>query len=158
MCHLAEPVIRLTLIETKPFTTAGKIDTDDLGFKINIGQDGKGNYTDGGSAEIVDAMIDDVGIWRRVLTPQEVAAIYNAGSAGQDLSLAGAAPSGLGKVIAGLNGNTLTLTWTAGATVRLQKATNLSPANWQDVAGTVGQGSATDQVTSGAAFYRLVRP
>lgn len=51
-------------------------------FATNIGQDGTGGY----GSSFFDADIDDLGIWRRVLTPQEVAAIFEIGQAGQDLS------------------------------------------------------------------------
>lgn len=65
--------------------TADKNNVDTPADKAtNIGQDGTGTY---GSA-FTDADIDDVGIWRRVLTAQEVAAIYAAGQQGKDLSTA----------------------------------------------------------------------
>ncbi|HYG36100.1 MAG TPA: LamG-like jellyroll fold domain-containing protein, partial [Clostridia bacterium] len=68
----------------KPIGTA---DTDDLGNRINLGQDGVGDYTDGSSSGI-DMLMDDVGVWRRVITPQEVEAIYNAGLSGKDVTQA----------------------------------------------------------------------
>lgn len=61
----------------------GSIDTS---FPVNIGQDGTGAYTDGGSAEMVDVLIDDLGIWRRVVSAGEVTAIYNAGLGGTNLA------------------------------------------------------------------------
>jgi Concanavalin A-like lectin/glucanases superfamily len=64
----------------------GSIDTLSSGLTVNIGQDGTGGYTDGGSAEMVDVLIDDLGIWTRALLPSEVSAIYNAGLAGKDLA------------------------------------------------------------------------
>ena len=65
----------------------GLIDTIDLGYNLNLGQDGTGTYTDGGSSEI-DMMMDDVGIWRRALSASEVAAIYTAGNGGSNLTTA----------------------------------------------------------------------
>jgi len=56
------------------------------GLATNIGQDGRGNYTDGHAVGVDDLAIDDLGIWRRVLTATEVQAIHQAGLAGQDLS------------------------------------------------------------------------
>src|SRR6185437_15890157 len=50
------------LVTTIP-STSGSIDTDDQSYAVNIGQDGTGQYTDNGSAQIT-ALIDDVGIWR----------------------------------------------------------------------------------------------
>ena len=62
-----------------PTNIVGSIDTSGLGFSINIGQDGTGHYTDGGSASAVDMLMDDVAIWRRVLTDREALGIFNAG-------------------------------------------------------------------------------
>ncbi len=53
------------------------------GLALNIGQDGTGRYTDGNSVEINDLTMDDVGIWRRVLTATEVGQIRQAGLSGQ---------------------------------------------------------------------------
>ena len=64
----------------------GNIDTDDLGYAVNIGEDGTGVYTDGGSAEMVNVRKDDLGIWRRAISPGEVSAIYTAGLGGTNLS------------------------------------------------------------------------
>jgi hypothetical protein len=58
-----------------------------LGLATNIGQDGLGNYTDGNAVGVDDLAMDDLGIWRRVLTATEVRAIHQAGLAGQDLSI-----------------------------------------------------------------------
>ena len=55
-------------INTQADPTIGTIDTDDLFYSVNVGQDGRGTYTDGGSAGITNALIDDVGIWRRALS------------------------------------------------------------------------------------------
>lgn len=71
-------------VTTSPMTmVTGSIDTD---LAVNIGQDGTGVYTDGGSAEMVDVMMDDLGIWRRVLSSGEVSAIYDAGKQGKTLA------------------------------------------------------------------------
>ena len=56
------------------------------GLALNIGQDGTGRYTDGNSVEINDLMMDDVGIWRRVLTASEVLQIRQAGLNGQSFT------------------------------------------------------------------------
>lgn len=60
---------------------ANNLDTPD-GFATNIGQDGTGNY----GSVFTDLDVDDLGIWRRVLSSQELAAIHEAGQAGTDLS------------------------------------------------------------------------
>jgi Concanavalin A-like lectin/glucanases superfamily len=70
------------LVDTKSIVTAGTIDTDDLTQTFNLGQDGTGGYTDGGSAEI-DFELDDLGIWQRALSADEVACVYVHGIAGK---------------------------------------------------------------------------
>lgn len=124
------------------------------GKATNIGQDGAGDY----GSVFTNADMDDLGVWRRLLTPQEVAAVYAAGQSGNDLSTAVVGPPGLGTLGFSVAGNNLNFTWTSGPTVRLQKATTLSPPNWGDVAGTTGNSSATEVIGTGNAFYRLFRP
>src|SRR5439155_22161671 len=64
----------------------------------NIGEDGSGLYTtvggghDGPGISVTNAMVDDLGIWRRAVSPQEALAIYNGGQAGLDLALAQVGP------------------------------------------------------------------
>jgi len=60
----------------------GDIGTPD-GKSLNIGQDGTGSYTDGGGVGIADGNIDDVAVWKRVLTVQEVEAIQRVGNSGK---------------------------------------------------------------------------
>ncbi len=72
------------LASSVAIATTGSIDTDDQGYAFNLGQDGTGAYTDGGSAEI-DFLMDDLGIWHRALTGDEAAAIYLRGVAGKTL-------------------------------------------------------------------------
>lgn len=52
-------------------------------LNVNIGQDGTGQYVDSGAS--IDAVIDDVAIWRRALDPVDVAGIYRAGTNGQNV-------------------------------------------------------------------------
>jgi hypothetical protein len=72
------------LVTTSPMTAV--INSIDTTMDINVGEDGTGYYTDGGSAEMVGLEMDDLGIWRRVLSAGEVAAIYNAGTNGMNLA------------------------------------------------------------------------
>lgn len=60
-------------------------DSLDSGLPTNIGQDGTGAYTDGGSVEI-DALMDDVSIWRRALLGTEIQRIYQFGATGVNVS------------------------------------------------------------------------
>jgi hypothetical protein len=64
-------------------TPPNKLDTLD-GYATNIGQDGAGDY----GSRFSDADFDDVGIWRRVLSAQEVANIFSKGQEGKDLTTA----------------------------------------------------------------------
>ncbi len=61
---------------------APSADSLDPFYPTNIGQDGTGTYTDGGSVGVTDGQIDDVAIWRRVLSGSEVARIYASGLEG----------------------------------------------------------------------------
>jgi len=54
------------------------------GLPINIGQDGKGTYTDGNSVS-GQGLIDEVALWGRVLSPVEAASLYQGGNAGNAL-------------------------------------------------------------------------
>lgn len=72
------------LVTTSPMSQVqGPIDAS---MAVNIGQDGTGGYTDGGSAEMINVLMDDLGIWRRALSAGEVLAIYNAGLGGTNLA------------------------------------------------------------------------
>lgn len=60
-------------------------ETLDSGLPTNIGQDGTGTYTDRGGVEI-DALMDDVAIWRRAVTTFEIQRIYQYGTNGVKVS------------------------------------------------------------------------
>ena len=79
---------------TNTFDTADSQNGLGQPYAVNIGQDGTGAYTQGpgnnpppaeaGTASII-ASIDDVGIWRRVLTDAQIAAVYSFGQLGTNL-------------------------------------------------------------------------
>lgn len=71
------------LVDTRSLGNAPT--TVDSGLPTNIGQDGTGTYTDGGTVSGSGA-IDDLGIWRRVLSAAEIGRIYEAGLGGTNLS------------------------------------------------------------------------
>jgi hypothetical protein len=104
-------------------------------------------------------MIDDLGIWRRVVTVEEIKQIYDAGLRGENLLTAGSAPvvKDPPKItaIAILKAD-LTISWTntVGAAT-LQKKTALSDANWLNVVTNSNQ-KATIPLEGQAAFYRVV--
>jgi len=120
----------------------------------NIGQDGTGFY----GAAFNNLSVDDLGIWRRVLTPQEVAAAYQAGLLGQEFSTVD-----LGEVVVPEIGSptvadgTLSFSWSGDAQTRLQKATRLEDPDWADVDGTQGESSHSEPIGSGNAYFRLVQ-
>ena len=123
------------------------------GLAWNLDQDGTGAYASG----ITNALLDDVGIWRRVVTPQEVASIYAQGQAGLDLSTATTVTIGSVTIVPA--GASVTLNWTAATGVKLQRTTNLAatPIVWEDVPGTTGVGTITLPATGTATFYRLTK-
>ena len=136
------------------FSSHQKVSPSQTAWAVNIGQDGTGIYTDGTSAYDIDAKIDDVGIWRRALTPNEAAGIYLSGAAGKDLSQV-ITPS---QLVLAINGSNVSVSWVGSPTVKLQQATSLNPANWTDVPGTLGAGSASVAINpTGQAFFRLVQ-
>lgn len=151
---LARTIIDGNLVDTRAIVNAGNAPTTiDTALAVNIGQDGAGDY----NISVTNGLIDDVGFWRRALSPQEATAIYNGGNSDKDLSQV---TQPVPPVVLNIsrNGGNVNLTWTAAPTLRLQKATSLSPANWADVPGTTGTGSYTDGTTNAASYYRLLNP
>jgi hypothetical protein len=61
------------------FAPFGSIDS---GLPLNLGQDGTGKFFGGGAAGLTNALFDDLGVWQRALSPDEVAFIYLQGRAG----------------------------------------------------------------------------
>ena len=114
----------------------------------NVGQDGTGAY---GSA-FIDADFDDLGIWRRALTAQEVAAIYAAGQQGKDLATAvvsGGGPGELPTISVARSATGITLTYTG----TLQSAEKVE-GPYSDVTGAA---SPHDTAATGATrFFKVV--
>jgi hypothetical protein len=50
------------------------------------------------------------------------------------------------------------ISWPGDPSIRLQRTTNLSNPDWQDVPGTTGADSAALPATNAAAFFRLLAP
>jgi len=57
-----------------------------------------------------------------------------------------------------LSGNALTLSWSGGFSIKLQKTPSLSPAQWQDVPGSEGAGQIELPRNEATAFFRLIQP
>jgi hypothetical protein len=129
----------------------------------NIGEDGSGLYTtvggghDGPGISVTNAMVDDLGIWRRAVSPQETLAIYNGGQAGLNLAQLGQVASG-GILTATLSGPNLNFSWVGATGLRLQKSVNVNPTSWSDVIGTTGASAYSEPATNTRSFYRLFKP
>ena len=56
------------------------------------------------------------------------------------------------------NGSQVQLSWAGAGNVLLQKATSISPANWQTISGTLGASSYSEATGTNPGFYRLAAP
>jgi len=119
-------------------TSTAAADTVDTGQAAAIGQDPTGIYAETGAGEI-----DDLGVWKKALTPLEAASIYAAALNGHSFT---DAPFSLG--IAPV-GNNVQLTWDVGM---LQQATSIT-GPWTNVGGAVL--SPLTVVPSGNKYYRI---
>ncbi|HNQ90156.1 MAG TPA: hypothetical protein PKM73_16180 [Verrucomicrobiota bacterium] len=137
------------LKDTRPISAdSNNVDTPS-GMATNIGQDGMGDY----GPKFSDVSFDDLGIWRRVLTPQEVAGIFEAGQTGKDLStVVIAGPTDPGSLAIQFTGGKVVLTWDSGATLQSSGAIT---GGWADEAA---QSPATLDPAGVAKFYRLKQP
>jgi hypothetical protein len=125
------------LVDARSAANAGNLDT---GKPTNIGQDANGTYGETGQFDL-----DDMGVWRRVLTPMEVAAMYVAGNTyGASLS------SERVKIQISMVNGKVQLTWTG--TGVLQQSDEVS-AGYADVPGATSPYSPTPMATK--KFYRL---
>lgn len=136
-----------------PFTYASPISTGQTNWALNLGQDGTGVYYDMGGAYNLAAKLDDLGIWRRALTPEEAKGIYTVGLESRDLTQT---PE-YSNLRLSLSGGNVFLAWAGSPTVKLQTTPTLNPPAWTDVPATLGQSSAGVQLTASGAFFRLAR-
>jgi len=130
---------------------------------------GTGAYTGGASSDIfyniigssswpgsgIDGLVDEVSIYNRALSAAEIAAIFQAGSAGKCKGPEFQAVT--------LTNSTLSLTWStvAGEMYQLQYTSDLSSTNWAKLGSAITATGATlstnDIVTNAPQrFYRLV--
>src|SRR5207248_2016934 len=72
------------VVGTNALSPSGNNLTTAAGLTLNVGQDGTGTYTNGGTAGI-SAGLDDLGIWRRALTANEVNLLYAKGARGMNI-------------------------------------------------------------------------
>ena len=128
-------------------TSIASIGDIDIGNQapIVIGQDPTFLYQEPGTAAV-----DDIGIWRQVLTPLEVAQIQSAGStAGRSFNTVG--PQSVTITVARSGGN-IVLNYPSGT---LLQVTNLSSTNWTVVPGA-NPPSYTVTPTGARMFYRVL--
>jgi hypothetical protein len=125
------------LVDTRSIVPAGDLDT---GEATTIGQDASGEYP-----EAADLIIDDIGVWRRVLTSFEISSIYAAGQAGKSFDKSGSVT-----LVVTSDANKVQIAWQAGTLLEANDATG----PWTPVAGAA---SPLYQVSPGVArkFYRV---
>jgi len=99
--------------------------------------------------------LDDVAIWNRALTADEVNLIYQAGAAHKAVTtVIEVPPVGAPTLTVSRTGNALTVNFTGG---KLQSTTSLLPgATWTDVTNPT-QSPYTEQMTATAKFFRAVQ-
>jgi hypothetical protein len=120
--------------------------TIESGLPVNVGQDGTGKYTDGGAVGNENALIDDVAIWRRILSDADVQKIFAAGQSGMSFDGSGGGPRlSVGRSAAGLS-----ITWSGGGA--LEAADSVS-GPWLPVANATSP--FTVQPSGTQKFYRL---
>lgn len=125
-------------VDSRSIAGLGSLDN---GNSITFGNDPTGTYI----YDPVTYQIDDVGIWRRALTPGQATGIYAAGQVGQSFDVIGP-----GSLTSKKTGNALELIWQQGT---LQTTTNLL-GGWVNVPGAVAP-YATVPTTNPATFYRV---
>ena len=104
-----------------------------------------------------NGVINEVSIYNRALSLSEIQSIYNAGSAGKCM---GSPPT---IQTAMQSGSSITFTWSATPTnmYQIQSTTNLAPANWTNLGGTITATNSTmtnSQAigTNPQQFYRVL--
>ena len=118
---------------------AGDIDT---GLPATIGQDPTGLYQETGAGEI-----DDLGVWRRALTPLEAASLFAAGANGQSFTDAPPVVSANLRIVTA--GSDVQILWDQGT---LQQAGTLT-GPWMDVGGPVTSPRTVTPIET--RFYRV---
>lgn len=124
-------------VDTRSVAAGGNVDS---GAQFNIGQDPTGFYPENGAADI-----DDLAVWRRVLSSYETLGIYNAGQAGRSLDAYGPVQIAIEATADGLH-----LVWQAG---KLLESDNLT-GPYTPVEGAVAPFHKVT-LSAGSKFYRV---
>jgi hypothetical protein len=141
------------------------VDTVIPNLGIGVKTNDTGEVADGGNPGYWDGLIDDLGLWKRALTPAEIDAIYRAGLQGiplDQVSLGTVPSSDPGLEIERL-GENVVLSWSSEDDGWILKSkNNLAEGNWQTVEGEVVAAGNRNTVTlnpeTQTAWYRLERP
>lgn len=125
----------------------GTGDLSDPALAFNIGQDGTGVYDSDWSG-----LLDEVAVWNRALTADEVGILHA-------LGVIGTALDGSGGTVAptltfSVTGNQLKLDWTGAGFVLEENTDIANTAGWTAVGGVSGN-SATVSTGTGNRFFRL---
>lgn len=134
------------LVVTRDLGALGSLDT---GGTVNIGQDPSGTYFDK-NYQPTAASLDDIGVWRRALTPLEVAEIQSAGST-SGRSFDTVSPVGV-TIGYSRSGSSVTLTWPSGTL--LQSDALGATAAWAPVSGAAAP-SYTFTPATAQKYYRV---
>jgi hypothetical protein len=124
-------------VDSRSIVPAGDLDS---GNSISIGQDPSGAYPEAGAGDI-----DDLGIWRRVLTPFEVYSIYSAGQNGASFDA-----NGQVSLAVSSDAGFVQLAWQAGT---LYEAPDLA-GPWSPVSGATAPYFRVSP-TAARKFYRV---
>jgi hypothetical protein len=132
------------LAVTHPIPNSGNLDYSD---GLIVGSDPTFTYQGNAPGGYT---IDDMGIWRRLLTAQEVAGIYTAGQSHQPFTAAVPPPVVVVPLTISLSGANIQVSWPQG---QLQSAQSLD-GPWTAVPGATAPLYSTPQ-SGGPTFYRV---
>jgi len=135
---------------------SGTIDTPDIpylsiGARLNADTNSPVGVSPDANGEFNTGLMDELALWTRALSADEITALYTAGNGGKALTTIVLTPpaTGGGTLKASVAAGKITVTWTSGT---LQSATSIT-GPWANVTGATG-GSFTEAVAAGAKFYR----
>jgi Concanavalin A-like lectin/glucanases superfamily/Immunoglobulin I-set domain len=139
--HFASTYVDGVLVGQTDISSLGNIDN---GGPVVIGQDPTGLYPEAGGF-----MLDDIGLWRRALTPLEAAQIESAGrSAGHSFDTVSPTVT----MTISKSGSSVTISWPSGT---LYQSDSVGPgAVWTAVAGASAP-SYTFTPTGSSKYYRV---
>ncbi|MBI2924182.1 MAG: hypothetical protein HYY24_00575 [Verrucomicrobia bacterium] len=118
-------------------------------------------FGDGDDNERSEAFVNAIQFREGSMTDDEVAALGGASAFGIPGAPAGGArvvPPPKIKLAISHTATDIVITWNGGSRIKLQKKTALTDAQWEDVANTEGQSTATIPLAGGSGFYRAIRP